>query len=240
MKAKIRTPYFEIGIKNYIYGKDVLDFAKFADQVSEKYDIDILIIVPYTEIRSVSENTKRLIVIAPYMDLLHPGRGMADVLPEAIKAAGAKGVVINHCERPMTLSAVKKTIDRANELDLLTFVCTDTIAEAHAIADLHPDIINPEPTEIIGSGTPSDMRYVRETTRVIKEVDSHIIVEQAAGVSSGKQVYDFIFAGAEATGAASGIFTSPDRYATLDDMVMNVRKAWDDLHQVQGKVELPA
>jgi triosephosphate isomerase len=233
MKAKIRTPFFEIGVKNYIYGDKVLELALAAEAASRKYDIDLLFITPYTEIRRVAEHTGRLIVLAPYMDTLRPGRGMADVLPEAIKAAGAKGVVMNHCERPMTLSAIKKTIDRANELDLLSFACADTIAEAQAIAQLHPDIINPEPTELIGSGTVSDMGYVKKVIEVIKAIYPDILVEQAAGISSAKQVYDFIFAGAEAAGAASGIFNAPDPYRMVDEMVCNVRRAYDDLQKMR-------
>ena len=31
MKPKIRTPYFEIGVKNYVYGDDVLKMALHAD-----------------------------------------------------------------------------------------------------------------------------------------------------------------------------------------------------------------
>jgi len=100
-KQKIRKPFFETGIKNYIYGDAVLEYAKVVDAAAAKYDIDVLFIAPYTEIRRVAENTENLIVIAPYMDTLRPGRGMADVLPEAIKTAGAKGVVVNHSERPM-------------------------------------------------------------------------------------------------------------------------------------------
>lgn len=159
-KARIRTPFFETGVKNYIFGDAVLKYAQVVNAAAKKYDIDILFVAPYTDIRRVVENTDRLIVLAPYMDTLRPGRGIADVLPEAIKAAGAKGVVINHCERPMTLSAIRKTIERANELDLLTFVCADSVLEAKAIAQLHPDIINPEPTELIGSNEASDMAYV--------------------------------------------------------------------------------
>ena len=41
MKRKIRTPYFEIGTKNYIYGDTVLEYAKAADAAAEKYDIDV-------------------------------------------------------------------------------------------------------------------------------------------------------------------------------------------------------
>lgn len=229
MKAKIRAPYFEIGIKNYCYGEKTLELAKVADAAAKKYDIDILFIVPAVDLRMVVENTENLIVLAPYMDTLRPGRGMADILPEGLKAAGAQGVVVNHCEKPMSLPQIKKTIDRANELDLLTFACADSIAEAQAIAQLHPDIINPEPTDIIGSGTASDMSYVMQSIEVIKAIDPNIMVEQAAGITNGQQVYDFIMAGSEAAGAASGIFNAADPYAMVDEMVAAVRRAADDL-----------
>jgi len=229
MKAKIRTPFFEIGVKNYLFGDQVLDLAKVADAAAKKYDIDVIFIAPYTEIRRVAENTTNLVILAPYMDTLRPGRGMADVLPEALKAAGAQGVVMNHSERPMALSAIRKTIDRANELDMLSFGCADSIAEVKAIAQLHPDIINPEPNELIGSGSISDISYVHESIKVIKDIYPDILVEQAAGVSSGKQVYDLIFAGAEGTGAASGIIFADDPFSMVDEMISNVRKAHEDL-----------
>ena len=150
MKRTIRTPYFEIGTKNYIWGDKVLEYAQAADRAAEKYDIDVLFITTPVELRRVVENTRHLIVLAPYMDTLQPGRGMADILPEALKDAGAAGVVVNHCEKPMSLPQIKKTIDRAHGLDMLVFACADTVAEAKAIAELHPDIINPEPSELIG------------------------------------------------------------------------------------------
>ncbi len=231
MKRKIRTPYFEIGTKNYIWGDTVLAYAKAADEAARKYDIDVLFITPAVEIRRVAENTENLIVLAPYMDTLRPGRGMADILPEALKAAGAEGVVVNHCEKPMSLPQIKATIDRARELDMLVFACADTIAEAKAIAELHPDIINPEPSELIGGtgGGVSDMGFVRESIRAIKAIYPDILVEQAAGITNGQQVYDFIMAGSEAAGAASGIMKAADPVAMIDEMIAAVRRAADDL-----------
>ncbi|WP_066684346.1 triose-phosphate isomerase [Christensenella intestinihominis] len=229
MKPKIRTPFFETSVKNYIYGDDVYNFAKAADDAAKKYDVDVLFIAPYTEIRRIAEGTERLIVLAPYMDIIPPGRGMADVLPEALKAAGAQGVVLNHCERPMTLSHIKKGIDRANELDMISFVCADTIDEACAIAQLHPDVINPEPSELIGTENASDMSYVKEAVRAVKAIDPDIMVEQAAGITTAQQIYDFIMAGSQAAGSASGILRSKDPYALLDEMVSYVKKAREDL-----------
>lgn len=231
MKQQIRTPYFEIGTKNYIYGDTVLEYALAADKAAEKYDIDVLFICPATEIRRVCENTKHLIVLAPYMDTLRPGRGMADILPEGLVAAGAKGVVVNHCEKPMSVPQIKATIDRARELDMLVFACADTVDEAKALAQLHPDILNPEPSELIGGagGGVSSMDYVREVTNAIKAIDPNIMVEQAAGITNGRQVYDFIMAGSEAAGAASGIMKAADPLAMIDEMIAATRRAADDL-----------
>lgn len=230
MKPQIRVPYFEIGTKNYVYGDTLLEYAIAADKAAEKYDIDVLFICPAVEIRRVCENTKNLIVLAPYMDTLRPGRGMADVLPEGLKAAGAQGVVINHCEKPMSLPQMKATIDRARELDMLVFACADTLTEAKAIAQLHPDIINPEPSEIIGGGNGvSPMAYVKDSIRVIKEIYDDIMVEQAAGITNGQQVYDFIMSGSEAAGAASGIMNAADPIAMIDEMIAATRRAADDL-----------
>ena len=230
MKRKIRTPYFEIGTKNYIYGDKVLEYAIAADKAAEKYDIDVLFITPAVEIRRVVENTKNLIVLAPYMDTLRPGRGMADILPEALKAAGAEGVVVNHCEKPMSLPQIKATIERANELDMLVFACADSVAETKAIAQLGPDIINPEPSELIGGagGGVSDMGYVEEVIREIKKINPDILVEQAAGITNGEEVYDFIMAGSEAAGAASGIMNAKDPIAMIDEMIAATRRAADD------------
>ena len=84
----------------------MLEYAIEADKAGIKYDVDVLFISPYTEIRRIREHTKRLIVIAPYMDTLRPGqRHGGRAARGAQAAAGAQGVVLNHCERPMTLSA---------------------------------------------------------------------------------------------------------------------------------------
>jgi triosephosphate isomerase len=233
MKILPRTPFFETSVKNYIYGDAVLEYAKAVDAAAKKYDIDAIFIAPYTEIRRISENTDRIFVFAPYMDTTRIGRGIADVLPEAIKAAGAKGVLLNHCEKPMTLPAIKETIERANELGLITFACADSIVEAKAIAQFKPDIMNPEPSELIGSGEASDMSYVKETLRVIKSIFPDILVEQAAGITKSSQIYDFIMAGNDAAGSASGILKSPDPYGLLDEMMFNVRKAKDELEKMK-------
>lgn len=40
----------------------------------------------------IAAGTGRLIVLAPYINTLRPGCGIADALSEALRAAGARGV----------------------------------------------------------------------------------------------------------------------------------------------------
>lgn len=229
----IRAPFFEIGPKSYLFGDDVLDLALAADAASKKYDVDIIFTTPIVELRRVKEATHRIHVFAPHMDSLRPGRGLADILPESLKAAGAEGVMLNHCEKPLTVAELNAAIKRADEVGLATIVCADSIAEASAIAHLCPNIIVAEPTELIGTGKASDKEYVEASTKSVKEVNPDIMVLQGAGIKCYDDVYRNIFAGADATGSSSGIVALPtreERNKMVDDMIRAVRDAWDARH----------
>ena len=228
MSTTIKAPFFEIGPKSYLYGQDVIDLAIAADKASEKYDVDIIFTTPIVEIARVKAATKRLHVFAPHMDPIVPGRGLADILPESLVAAGAEGVMLNHVEKPVTFDTLAATIKRAEEVGLTTIVCADSMADASKIATLHPDIIVAEPSELIGTGVSVGPEYVEAATKCVKDVDANILVLTAAGISNGQDVYNTIIAGADATGSSSGVAKAADRAAMVDDMIAAVRKAWDE------------
>ena len=224
----IKAPFFEIGPKSYLYGNDVIELAKAADAASEKYNVDVIFTTPVVEIARVKAATKRIHVFAPHMDPLRPGRGLADTLPESLVAAGAEGVMLNHCEKPLTLSVLKETIARADEVGLATIICADSMAEASMIAMLKPNIIVAEPSELIGTGVSVGPEYVEAATRAVKDVNPDILVLTAAGIANGQDVYNTIKAGADATGSSSGVAKAKDRAAMVDEMLAAVRKAWDE------------
>lgn len=223
----LRPPFFEIGPKAYLFGNDVVELAKIADAAAAKYDVDIIFTSPFLDLAAVVRCTERILVFAPHMDCICPGRGTADILPESLKAVGAVGVQLNHSERPVSLSVLKKTIDRASEVGLATMVCADSILEARMIASLQPDILVAEPTECIGTGRPGDLSYVQATLDIIRSVDPRILVLQAAGINGWQDVYRVIRAGADATGSSSAIAKAADRKAMVEEMVRAVREGWD-------------
>ena len=232
-KKQVKLPFFEIGPKSYLYGDDILELAKIADKASEKYGVDIIFTTPVVDIRRVREATKNIHVFAPHMDPIYPGRGLADILPESLVAAGADGVMLNHCERPVDFDTLKATIARANEVGLTTIVCADSLAEASKIATLAPDIIVAEPSELIGTGVSVGEEYVKAATDSVKSVNPDILVLTAAGISNGEDVYNTIISGADATGSSSGVAKASDRAAMVDEMIAAVRRAYDERNRAK-------
>ena len=227
---KIKPPFFEIGPKAYLYGEEMLALAKVIDKTAMKYDVDIIVTPQYTDIPLLAQNTERILVFAQHMDYLPVGRGLGSVLPEAVKAAGAVGVMLNHAEKPLTLEEIEKTIKRADEVGLGTIVCADTIEDVKNIALMNPNLIVAEPTDLIGTGKTSDSNYVTEILKMVADINPEIMVLSAAGISNGTDVYNTIKLGAQATGSTSGILKAADPYAMVEEMIYNLRKAWDEMH----------
>lgn len=230
-EIEIRPPFFEIGPKAFMYGERMLQFAKVADKVSQEYDVRIILTPQPSDIYLLAKETKHLLIFAQHMDPISIGRGNGSILPEALKAAGAVGVILNHAEKPMSLAGLSLAIHRADEVGLATMVCADSIKEARAIAHLAPNIIVAEPTELIGTGQTSDEEYVIATTTAIKKVNPEIQVLQAAGISNAQDVYKVIKAGADATGTTSGIMKAENPETMMIEMIRAVRKAWDETHR---------
>ena len=138
--------------------------------------------------------------------------------------------MLNHCEKPLAMDVLEKTIRRAEEVGLISIVCADSMADAGRIAAMNPDIIVAEPSELIGTGVSVGEEYVRAATKSVKDVNPDILVLTAAGISNGQDVYNTIIAGADATGSSSGVAKAPDRAAMVDEMIAAVRRAWDARH----------
>jgi len=217
-KRTLRTPFFVINPKAYLYGKQALALAKAADELSSLYDIDILFTVQHADVSLIKQATTHLFVTVQHLDGIEIGRGMGYVLPEAVAEAGAEATFLNHAEHPMTLQELTKAIQRSNELGLLTIVCANSLSEARAAASLKPDVMVCEPTELIGTGQTSDLQYMTETNRVVREIDPEILILQAADVEKASS------SGADGTGGTSGIVQAEDPVQTLTEMIKQAVK----------------
>ena len=227
---KISEPFFEYGPKCYMYGETLLNMAKGLEKLAIKYNVDVVLDIPDTEIYNIAHNvdTKRVHVYSQHMDSIPIGRGMGRTLPEALKAAGAVGVMLNHAEHKLSIEEIEKAIKRADEVGLATMVCADSIEEVKAIAKLAPNILVAEPTELIGTGKPADKAYVDEVIRVIREINPDIKPFPSAGISKGEDCYNIIKAGSSASGCSSVIAKAAEPLKLAEEMIAAVRKAYDE------------
>ena len=229
MKRIVRAPFLIVNPKAYIYGDESVELAKVCDRLSEEYDLDIIFTAQHVDLRQVAAVTKHIVLTAQHMDGIVPGRGMGHILPEGIKDAGAQAVVLNHAEHPLKLDELDRAMKRANELELFTIVCCDTPEAAKAVAQLGPDMMICEPTSLIGTGSASDEEYVRATNRAVKSVDENILILQAAGVSTGDDVYRVVMEGAHGSGGTSGILNAPSREGKIIEMLEALKKVQKEL-----------
>jgi len=230
--VKITPPFFEIGPKAYLYGKEVLKLARHADRMSVKYHIQIIFTPQYVDIPLLARATKNLLVFAQHMDSLPVGRGIGSVLPEAVEAAGAVGVLLNHAEKKLSLEELERTIRRADEVGLASMACADNLDEAAVVARMRPNIIIAESPDQIGVGkrAANDRQTIAEINETVWAIDPEIRVLHGAGISCGQDVYDIISAGAQAAGSTSGILKANDPFAMLEEMICSARAAWDKIY----------
>lgn len=226
--AEARVPFLVVNPKNYLYGESSLELAKAADKVAEDTGIQIYFTCPLVDVRLIKENTKHLTICAQSMDSLAPGRGMAKILPEALKEAGVEATFINHAENPKTLSELYKTIRRCKELGIIAIACADSTTEAKAVAIMDPDIIIAEPTDLIGTGQIADDSYMVETVKQMLEVNPNVQPMIASGVSTAEDCYKIVKAGSDGTGCTSGILNAPSPALRVREMAEAIIKAYNE------------
>jgi len=161
-------------------------------------------------------------VFSQHVDNRSPGSITGYVSPQSLKAAGAKGTLINHAEHRMPPQDIAAVIEACRKLGLVSVVCTDTAETSAAMAALSPDFIAVEPPELIGgniSVTTADPTIVSRTVEMVRAVDPNVKVLCGAGVKSGKDVRAALDLGASGVLMASGVVKAKDVKAALQDLV---------------------
>ena len=232
-RAAIRPPVFEIGLKGYCWGAEAVRLAVEADRLAGVLGVSVVYDPQAVDIRPVAAATSRILVFAQHMDPVEPGRGVGSVLAEALRDAGAVGTLLNHSEKPMTVGAVARAIERARAAGLFTLVFADSPAEAAALAHLGPDIVLAEPPGLIATGISAGSamaEFVVRTVTAVKAVDPAILVMSGAGVNGPDDVARMIRLRLDGTGSSSGILRAADPVAAMSAMLAAEARAWADTH----------
>jgi triosephosphate isomerase (TIM) len=228
MTERITTPFFEFGPKTFLGRSAMLDIAEAAGRASERYDVAVIFTPPALDIEAIKSRVPALWVFAQGMDDGRPGRTTGAILPEALAAVGADGVLLNHAERPLSQEALRAAMRRADEAGLRTLVCANNTSEATLYASWSPDIVLLEPHDLIGTVHKGERPWIRSANHAIAQVNSAVLVMHSGGVAEPDDVRSLIAQGADGTGCTSAIVGARDPGEMAAVMIRAVREGWDE------------
>jgi len=225
----VRTPIILVNFKTYAEatGRNALNLAKTADKINQETGVAVGVAPQYVDIAPIAQAVS-IPVFAQHIDPVTHGSFTGHVLPESVKEAGAVGTLINHSERRLKLADIDAAITRAQQVGLVTVICSNNSAVSAAIAALKPNMVAVEPPELIGSGIPvskAKPEVVSGTVELVKRVNPNVIVLCGAGITTGEDVAAALKLGTEGVLVASGIVKAKDPYKALLDFAEAITKA---------------
>lgn len=227
MNTTIRPPFFEIGPKTFLDRAALLEIADAASAAAARYDIDVIITPPALDIETVKQAAPGLWIFAQAMDTAQAGTSTGAIVPEALAAVGADGVMLNHAERPLNDHELSAAIWRAREAGMLTLVCAEDVRQATRYAALGPNLILLEPHDLIGTSNGGERPEIAGANAAVASIDPAALVMHSGGVRDEHEVQAIIAQGAAGTGCTTAIVRATDRRETTTRMIRAVRDGWD-------------
>lgn len=222
----LKTPVIALNVKSYneSMGQRDLDLARDCQDVADETGANMVYCPQQVDLALVAGEIK-IPCLAQHSDAFDPGSKTGWTVLEAVKAAGAAGTLVNHSEHRMQIADIDRIIQKANDLDLATVICTNNTKVSTAIAELGPTSIAIEPPELIGSGIPvskADPEIVSNSVAAVRDINKEIVVLCGAGISTGEDVKAAIGLGAKGVLLASGVVKAENQKAVLLDLASGV------------------
>ena len=185
-----------------------------------------MIVAPQTaDIHAISREVK-IPVYAQHVDGVGYGGFTGHVTAASIKAAGARGSLINHSERRIKLADMEASLSACRDFALASIICTNNVATTRAAAALEPDYVAVEPPELIGSGIPvskANPNVVSDSVSAVKKIAPRVGVLCGAGITHGEDLRSALDLGSEGVLLASGIIKAKDQRQALEDLVTGAK-----------------
>ena len=203
-------------------GQGALKIMRAAERAKTKEKGNIILVPQTIDLRLVAKNTK-LKVFAQHTDLDEMGGHTGSVNIDALKMAGAKGVLINHSEKRLPLAKIKETIKLCKTKKMISVVCTKTVKETETIVKFKPDFVAIEPPELIGgkiSISEAKPKLIEKTAKAANNVD----VLCGAGVHREEDVKIAKELGAHGVLVASGIIKAKNVEREIRELLKGFKK----------------
>ena len=219
---QLSKPLMLVNFKTYpeATGIRALSMSQACEKTSKESRLAIAVAPQACDIAAVAASVS-IPVFAQHIDSMPPGSFTGHVIAETVKAAGARGTIINHSEYRRSLDAIKTTVARAKEVGLISVVCGDTPEMCNMVTKYKPDFVAIEPPELVGSGiavSKAQPEIVTKAIQAIKSENERVHVLCGAGISRGADASAALDLGAEGILVASAVVKASDPSRILSEM----------------------
>lgn len=201
-----------INCKNYleIAGEKIFQLSEIAQDIAERYKIEIIIAPPQNSLFYLSQFIK-IPLICQHVDDEKIGPSTGFIIPELAKSYGASGSLINHSEHRMEHININNAIERLRQLNMFSIVCASTSREVGELSRFNPDMIAIEPPELIGTGkavSKVNPSIIIESVKEARTYSKNVKVICGAGIVDKTDVQSAINLGSQGILLASGLIKS--------------------------------
>jgi triosephosphate isomerase len=213
-------PIIIVNCKTYpqATGKNAVRLAKLCETAAGKYNADIRIAVQATDISLVAKSVG-IPVYAQHVDPASPGQSTGWITAHAIKAAGARGSLVNHAEHRLDNTTIAASVDALRREQLDAIVCAESVQRLQEIdaAAAGAMMLCVEPPELIGGDISVSVARPEIVTHAVGATKRPLLI--GAGIKTGEDLAIALRLGAKGVLLASGIVLAKDQAAALKNLL---------------------
>jgi triosephosphate isomerase (TIM) len=214
-----------VNCKNYpeAMGDGSVRLAQVLASVSQELGVRGVVAPPTPMLALVASKT-RAIVFSQDVGSEVGDKTTGAILPEAVKAAGASGTILNHSESRKAPEVLGELMPRLSDMEVC--LCAGTSEEAAKLSMLQPTYVAVEPPELIGTGVAvSKARpdLIRRTVSAVRKTGYGGDILCGAGIVSGEDVKIAVELGSDGVLVASSVVKAKDWGAKVRELANSLK-----------------
>lgn len=221
--ASLGTPLLLVNLKTYPghLGPAAERTARLLEELGRAHGVSVAVAPAMPDLGRVAALVT-IPVLAQHVDTVDAGPRTGFVPPEAVRAAGAWGSLVNHSEHPMPPGRIRTTVARLKELDLVAVVCARDVDSSRRLARFTPPFLAVEPPELIGGDravSTAQPEVVSGSVEAVRAVSSTTRVLCGAGVHDRRDVARALELGSAGVLVASAVTRAADPRAAIEELL---------------------
>lgn len=216
-----------VNFKNYheVLGEGAVRLALAVKRVAETVEVEAIVAPPTPMLALVASKTKAQ-VYSQTVGSKAGDKTTGAILPEAVKAAGASGTILNHSESRRTPAELQKLVPRLVSMGMGVCLCSQTAQESAKLASLGPKYLAIEPPELIGTGvavSKARPELVERTVSAVRRAGYGGKILCGAGIVTGTDVSKAIELGVDGVLVASSVVKAPDWESKVRELARSLK-----------------